>query len=53
MKQVLTAARKYATNHIITHILSYTVHLAWYRHILGWRIGPNVAIFMGLSKGFK
>ena len=47
MKRVLAAAIKYATNHIIPHIPSYTVRHAWYRHVLGWRIGPNVTIFMG------
>ena len=47
MKQVLAAGIKYATNHIINHIPSYTLRHAWYRHILGWRIGPNVVIFMG------
>jgi len=47
MKRVLAATIKYATNHIITHIPSYTVRHAWYRGVLGWRIGPNVVIFMG------
>lgn len=47
MKRVLAAGIKYATNHIINHIPSYTLRHAWYRHILGWRIGPNVVIFMG------
>lgn len=47
MKKVLAAAIKYATNHIIAHIPSYTVRHAWYRHVLGWQIGPNAAIFMG------
>lgn len=47
MKRLLAAALKYATNHIISHIPSYTIRHAWYRHILGWRIGPNVSILMG------
>lgn len=47
MKRVLAAAIKYATNHIIAHIPSYTVRNAWYRHVLGWRLGPHVVIFMG------
>jgi len=47
MRKVLSAAIKYATNHLISHIPSYSVRHAWYRHILGWRMGPNVAIFMG------
>ena len=47
MKRILAAAIKYATNHIIAHIPSYTIRHGWYRHVLGWRIGPNVSIFMG------
>ena len=47
MKQVLSAAVKYATNHIINHIPSYTIRYAWYRHMLGWYIGPSVTILMG------
>jgi acetyltransferase-like isoleucine patch superfamily enzyme len=47
MKQVLAAAIKYTTNHIISHVPSYGIRLAWYRHILGWCIEPNVTIFMG------
>src|SRR2546429_9848761 len=47
MKTMLAAATKYATNHVIAHIPSYTVRLAWYRHVLGWRIGPGASILMG------
>ena len=47
MKQVLGAAIKYLTNYIINHIPSYTVRHAWYRNVLGWRIGKKAAILMG------
>src|SRR2546423_2377514 len=47
MKTLLAAATKYATNHVIAHIPSHTVRLAWYRHVLGWRIGPGASILMG------
>jgi acetyltransferase-like isoleucine patch superfamily enzyme len=47
MKRILAATIKYATNHIISHIPSYKIRRAWYRDVLGWCIGPNVAIFMG------
>lgn len=47
MREQLSAMIKYATNHIISHIPSYTIRYAWYRSILGWQIGPNTAIFMG------
>ncbi len=47
MKAILTAAIKYATNHIITHIPSHALRLAWYRRVLGWRIGTGVTILMG------
>src|SRR2546426_10540084 len=47
MKTMLAAATKYATNHVIAHIPSHTIRLAWYRHVLGWRIGPGASILMG------
>ena len=47
MRQNLSALIKYTTNHVISHIPSYTIRHAWYRRILGWQIGPNAAIFMG------
>jgi acetyltransferase-like isoleucine patch superfamily enzyme len=42
-----TALAKYITNHVISHLPSYTLRHAWYRHILGWRIGERAAILMG------
>lgn len=47
MKTILGAFIRYATNHIISHIPSYTLRRAWYRHVLGWRIGSDVFILMG------
>ena len=47
MKKILAAATKYATNHIIAHIPSHTIRRAWYRRVLGWRIGPRTTILMG------
>ena len=47
MKQIFAAIIKYATNHLINHLPSYTMRHAWYRNILGWRIGPKAAILMG------
>src|SRR2546423_8095855 len=47
MKTMLAAATKYVTNHVISHIPSHTVRLAWYRHVLGWQIGPGASILMG------
>ena len=47
MRELLSAMIKYATNHIISHIPSYTIRYAWYHRILGWQISPNAAIFMG------
>ncbi len=47
MKYLFASLIRYATNHIINHIPSYTVRHAWYRRILGWRIGPKAAILMG------
>lgn len=47
MKQFLTATIKYLTNHLISHIPSYTIRHFWYRKVLGWSIGSNVSILLG------
>jgi acetyltransferase-like isoleucine patch superfamily enzyme len=47
MKDIFSAAAKYTTNHIIAHIPSHAARQAWYRRVLGWRIGPHVTILMG------
>jgi len=47
MKTLFSAVAKYATNHIIAHIPSHTIRQAWYRRVLGWRIGQYVTILMG------
>ncbi|MBE3560376.1 MAG: acyltransferase [Ktedonobacteraceae bacterium] len=47
MKAVFAALVKYMTNHVITHLPSHTLRLGWYRHVLGWRIGPRATILMG------
>src|SRR2546421_6949070 len=47
MKRVFGALIKYMTNHFINHLPSYTLRHAWYRHVLGWYIGPKAAILMG------
>src|SRR6266487_477820 len=47
MKTMLAAAMKYATNHVIAHIPSHTIRLAWYRKVLGWQIGPRATILLG------
>lgn len=54
MKTILAAATKYATNHLIAHIPSHTLRMAWYRRVPGWRIGPRVTYKrqeeLGISK---
>lgn len=47
MRSIASALVRYATNHLISHIPSYTLRRAWYRRVLGWRIGPDVFILMG------
>lgn len=46
-QEVHTAAIKWATNYLISHIPSHTVRRAWYQRVLGWYIGPHAAILMG------
>ena len=47
MRKLFTATIRYITNHIIAHIPSHIVRRAWYRHVLGWQIAPEVDIMMG------
>ncbi|MEO7020963.1 MAG: acyltransferase [Ktedonobacteraceae bacterium] len=47
MRKIAAALIRYATNHLISHIPSYTFRRAWYRRVLGWRIGSDVFILMG------
>lgn len=47
MKRVIAAIIKYFTNHIVSHIPSYTIRHAWYHKVLGWTIGPGASILMG------
>lgn len=44
---MINALIKYMTNHIIAHIPSHKVRLAWYRRVLGWQIGPRVVLLLG------
>lgn len=52
LSQVVHAAVKYATNHVISHIPFYVVRHGWYRHVLGWQIGPRASILMGQQIDF-
>jgi acetyltransferase-like isoleucine patch superfamily enzyme len=47
IRYVSLAAVRYATNHVVAHIPSYTVRHTWYRHVLGWQIGPGASVLMG------
>ncbi len=47
MKKLLTATIKYLTNHVISHIPSYTIRHGWYRKVLGWYIGLGASILLG------
>lgn len=53
MQRILTASIKCATNQIVSCIPSYTVRHIWYRHVLGWYLGPNAAILMGQHVSVK
>ena len=54
LRQVLTSVRyviaatvKYTTNYIMSNLPSHTLRYLWYRHVLGWDIGPGACILMG------
>ncbi len=46
-RDVARAAIKYATNHIIAHIPSFTIRHWWYRRALGWSLDPTASILLG------
>jgi maltose O-acetyltransferase len=37
----------YLTNHIVSHVPSFALRRAWYRHILGIQFGPHSGIYLG------
>ena len=37
----------YATNHVVSHVPSYALRHAWYRHVLGVVLGDDAAINLG------
>src|SRR5689334_13913646 len=37
----------YITNHIIPHIPSHTIRLAWYRNAMGIKIGEKAIVLLG------
>ncbi|MHC4831075.1 MAG: acyltransferase [Planctomycetota bacterium] len=43
----LTRFFAYLTNHVVTHIPSYTLRHGWLRHLLGVRIGDGTSLLMG------
>ena len=47
MKRVVLALVAYLTNHIISAIPFYTLRHAWYRRVLGLRLGRGAALCMG------
>lgn len=44
---VARGAIKYATNHVIAHIPSYTLRHWWYRRALGWSLESTASILLG------
>jgi maltose O-acetyltransferase len=40
---------KYSTNHVISHVPSRRLRRGWYRRVLGWEIGANASILLGLQ----
>ncbi|MDQ3898984.1 MAG: acyltransferase [Actinomycetota bacterium] len=48
MKALLLQVVRYLTNHVITHVPSYTVRHWWYRRVLGLQLGDHSAVLMGV-----
>lgn len=40
-------ALNYVTNHVISHVPSYTVRHRWYERVMGVELGPDAAIHLG------
>ncbi len=40
---------RYLTNHLISHLPSFTLRHAWYRLVLDWQIAPNAYVCTGLQ----
>jgi len=44
---VIAKLLAYWTNHVISHIPFFAIRQAWYRHVVGVRMGRDAAVFMG------
>ncbi len=49
MKDVLSHALLYVCNHVVTHVPSHRLRLAFYRRAMGYRIGPGSHVFLGAA----
>jgi len=47
LRYVLSELRTYMTNHLINRLPSHIVRIFWYRRVLGFSIGPRVAVLLG------
>jgi acetyltransferase-like isoleucine patch superfamily enzyme len=48
VREHLSAALKYATNHVVAHMPIPALRHAWYRRVLGWQIQPGATIALGM-----
>jgi maltose O-acetyltransferase len=47
LRRLLFDAQMYLANRVVAHVPFHTFRNAYYRHVLGFRIGPGSHIFMG------
>jgi acetyltransferase-like isoleucine patch superfamily enzyme len=47
LRQLLIQILNYLTNHVVTHVPSFTLRHLWYRRVLGIQLGPHAGIYMG------
>ena len=47
MRDVAFHLLLYVCNHVVAHVPSHRLRLAFYRRAMGFRIGPNSHVFMG------
>jgi acetyltransferase-like isoleucine patch superfamily enzyme len=47
LKVFLVRTLNYLTNHVVAHVPSFYLRHAWYRRVLGVRLGPRAAVHLG------
>jgi len=56
-RRLAAAIVRWATSAVVGHLPSHSFRLAWYRHVLGWHVGPGASVLTGaivrMSSGLR